>query len=127
VGEAQKRAGARGRATWAISMAGARAWVSSSCGEDGADKGTPTAQRERESKCAGERSTALMRRARSVERERERVGAREGSGDDRSAPPGRGRGGARACGCGPSLIDGTHLSGGAGVRARDLAGRGLLG
>jgi hypothetical protein len=69
----------------------------------------------RKSERAGERSTMLTRRARNAERDW--VRAREGSGIDRSAPPGRGRGGARVRGRGPSLIGGAHLSGEAGVRA----------
>jgi hypothetical protein len=67
----------------------------------------------RESKHAGERSMALPRRAHSAES----VGACEGSGNDRSAPPGRGRGGARVRGRGPSLTNGAHLLGEAGARA----------
>jgi hypothetical protein len=84
------------RATWAVSTPRARTWVSGDCGEDGADRAGPSLS-ERES--AGERSTALMRRAHITHRERERDResghAREGSGADRSAPLGRGREGAR--------------------------------
>jgi hypothetical protein len=47
-GGAQKGAGARGQATWAISTANARTWVSGGCGEDGADRaGPPHSERER--------------------------------------------------------------------------------
>jgi hypothetical protein len=53
----------------------------------------------------------LTSRARNAEKER---GAHAMEvGPDRSAPPGKGREGARACGCGLSLTGGTHLLGGA--------------
>jgi hypothetical protein len=56
----------------------------------------------RDSEREGERFTTLTRRARSAERGRERERERgtrvREAGVDRSAPPGKGREGARACG-----------------------------
>jgi hypothetical protein len=68
----------------------------------------------RESECAGERFTALTRRACSAEREGTRT--REAAPTDRP-PQGRGREGAIACGRGLSLTSGTHLSSGADAHA----------
>jgi hypothetical protein len=43
-----KRSWARGRASWAVSSACARMWVSDGCGEYGADKASPgRSERER--------------------------------------------------------------------------------
>jgi hypothetical protein len=45
VGRAQKGAGARGRAMWAVSTVGVRTWVSSGCGEGIVDKASPPRSR----------------------------------------------------------------------------------
>jgi hypothetical protein len=61
------------------------------CGEDGADRGPHGAA----TRACGRRQQALTSQACSAERER---GARGGEvGANRSAPPGKGRVGARAC------------------------------
>jgi hypothetical protein len=47
-GRSSKRARARGRASWMVSTARARTWVSDGLGEDGADRaGPPRSERER--------------------------------------------------------------------------------
>jgi hypothetical protein len=41
VGGVQKGAGARGQATWVVSMTNLWTWVSVGCGEDGVDRAGP--------------------------------------------------------------------------------------
>jgi hypothetical protein len=75
-GGAQIGVGARGQATWAVSTACTRMWVSDGCGEDGADKGPRRSGRERARgrTVHGADEAALQRR------EKERAGrTREGS------------------------------------------------
>jgi hypothetical protein len=113
VGGAQKGAGAHGQATCAVSTVRAQMWISSGCGEDGADKAGP--HEVRASERADKRFAALMRRARNVERGR---GTRERSLRRQVGPTEQRERGSESVQRGLSLTGGTHLSGGAGTRPR---------
>jgi hypothetical protein len=111
-GRGSKRARARGRAKWPVSMVGLRTWVSGGCGEDRANKAAPR-RSERERACG-----RTVHDTDEAGPQRREIGcAHEEVGGDRSAPPGRGRDRARVRRRGPSLTGGTHLSGEAITRA----------
>jgi hypothetical protein len=109
----------RGRASWPrnpATCAIAHSPVHGESGEGGTDKADPRC-RERKGEARGNGST-LANQAR--ETERERTGKETGA--DRSAPLGSEREREGAHEGEPPLIGGVRLSGGAGVRARGLAG-----
>jgi hypothetical protein len=100
--------------------ASARALVHSGRGEGGADRGGPTAQRERE-----------RGRTRVTARRTDKAGPRGRGGEGRGGegnwcrqpgPTGKREGKSECAGKGPPLTGGTHLSGDVGARARGLAG-----